>query len=296
MNWKTKILIQKALSLLPVGESLNHRLQWLNGGYTNSALHQRILDRLPVLQRIAQCVPIKNSIVVEVGTGWELLDPLLLFVLGARQIHTYDQMRHLRFAIPSRIVSILNELRETALFVSPQQRARIQELTRARNLQELFSLCNISYMAPCDASQTGLPSKSVDLFFSIQVLEHVPPSVLAALINESRRIMKPDGIAFHLIDPSDHYCKWGTSKVNFLKYSDRTWNFWVQNKISYHNRLRACEFIDAFVAAGCQIRNVVTQADPSDVALLQNGFKLNRRFAGFTPEQLAVHSLEVVHS
>jgi hypothetical protein len=295
MNWKSKVAVQFVLSKLPGGERLNHGLQWMNGNYTPMKLRERLLARLPIYERITRHVGLKDATVVEIGTGWELLDPLLMFAFGSERIYTYDHVRHLRFPIPRMISREMQGLKDLLVSRGADPN-RIDAVARAVSLEDLLALAKIHYKAPGDGTATALAKKSVDLFFSISVLEHVAPAVVFALIAESRRVLKPSGMGFHIIDPGDHYAPFGVSKVNFLQYSDRLWDFWVQNKISYHNRLRARQFIEAFENQGAQFKSIETKTAESDVALLRNGFKIDRRFWSFNAEDLAVYYCEVIHT
>ena len=295
MNWKTKVAIQFALAHLPYGESVNHRLQLVLGRYTPETLRNRILEQIQLFERLLKHTALKDATVVEVGTGWDLLNPLLMFVLGAREIYTYDHMRHLRFAIPKAIIQQMAGLRDS-LIAAGARGERIDSLQPVMNLQELLILTNIHYIAPGDAAATRLHDKSADLFFSYAVLEHVPPQVLTAIILESRRVLKSSGFGFHVIDPGDHYAPLGVSKMNFLQYSDRTWNFWIQNKISYHNRLRAKQFIQEFEKHGARFEAMETRTEPQSLEALNNGLRVHPRFAGFTKEELAVHYCEIIHT
>jgi hypothetical protein len=295
MNWKAKVAVQFALAHLPFGETVNHRLQRILGRYTPETLRRRILARLPIFQRLMTHAALKDATVVEIGTGWELLDPLLMFVFGSKEIYTYDHVRHLRFAIPKTAIEQMGDLKDV-LVAAGARRERLDTLQRLSALTDLLAAANIHYIAPGDAAATGLPAKSVDLFFSISVLEHVPTEVLFALIVESRRILKSSGVGFHIIDPGDHYADLGVSKVNFLQYSDRTWDFWVQNKISYHNRLRAKQFIEAFKRQGASFKSIETKMEPQSLEVLNNGIPLQQRFADFTKEELAIHYCEIIHS
>jgi SAM-dependent methyltransferase len=175
--------------------------------------------------------------------------------------------------------------------------ARVQGWIRARSLEDLLAQANIVYVAPGDATSTGLAEESIDLFFSREVLEHLTEPVLIDILRESKRLLKPSGVAFHAIDPGDHYAnvKAGLSRVNFLQYSDRAWNFWVNNKISYHNRWRARQFLDTFTAQGARVLDLQSRTDARDLELLHQGFKLDPKFSGLTAEELAVNYVEIVH-
>jgi SAM-dependent methyltransferase len=66
-----------------------------------------------------------------------------------------------------------------------------------------------------------LPDSSLDVIYSVSVLEHVPDAGLAAVLDDSLRILRPGGRAFHAIDlyvgsdpfpwsqaRLDRYCAW----------------------------------------------------------------------------------------
>ena len=273
VHWKAKVAIQWALARLPYGEQVNFQLQKLNGHYSDGRLNQKIREARETLRYLSRFVKLQGATVVEVGTGWNLTGPLAMVELGAKTVHTYDIHRHLRSDLSRRS-------------------ARLMGL----NLDQAMG--SIEYHAPADASRTGQPGQSVDLFYSHEVLEHIPRKEIVAILNESKRVLRPGGIVYHDIHPRDHYAGWGknVSKVNFLRYSDRAWDFWVQNRISYHNRMRAREFLDIFREGGLKAVDVAVEVDPGDVALLRGGFPLNKKFTSMPPEDLAPYSLRVVYT
>jgi hypothetical protein len=71
------------------------------------------------------------------------------------------------------------------------------------------------------------------------------------------------------------------------------WAFFVKNKISYHNRLREKQFLDVFKSHGAKIKWIENKTDQADVEALKN-MKIDKRFAGMTYEELAVHYSEVI--
>jgi SAM-dependent methyltransferase len=294
-KWKAKVLTQFALAKIPFGERVNYALQTARGRYTVTEQRADILSGLQTFERMMQQVCLRDSVIVEIGTGWRLLSSLLMYVFGAREVYTYDHVRHLRFRTTQLIVHGLKDMTAELVKAGAVQE-RIDAMQAVQSLDQLLSVCNIHYFAPGDGTATSLPDKSVDLFYSFDVLPHVPPAVLHALIRESRRILKPSGVAYHAICAGDHYSTFGTSGVNFLRYSDRAWNFWVQNKISYHNRLRAKEYLEAFEQHGATIKSYIPFFHDGDMEVLQNGIALNPRFKRFSLEELAVYRCEVAHS
>jgi SAM-dependent methyltransferase len=268
--WQAKVGVQWVLAAVPGGEQLNHLFQRLYGSHSDDRLKARIPAVDQLLDYIERFAPLKGATVVEVGTGWVPIGALCMVKRGAQVVHTYDLTRHLR-----------PKLAERAMQLMEMDPAAWQ---------------SVHYHAPADASQTGLPDQSVDLFYSAAVLEHVPPEALVKIVRESRRVLRPGGVAFHEIGLHDHYSDVAPiPKINFLKYSDRTWDFWVQNRISYHNRMRAKEFLQLFEAEGLKILDVQTKTDQYEVAMLKHGFHIDRKFKDMTPEELAINNMRVLY-
>lgn len=136
----------------------------------------------------------------------------------------------------------------------------------------------------------------MDLVYSHAVLEHVPEETIHAIALESRRVLRPGGLAFHFIGPFDHYASVdkSISMVNFLQYPEWKWKLLVKNKISYHNRLRAKEFVQIFSPYGAEVLVVRDTIEPSDLEALKT-MKIDVRFAGMTQEELAVSRSEVLY-
>lgn len=125
---------------------------------------------------------------------------------------------------------------------------------QAPDAAAMLERAGISYHAPGDATQTGLPDRSVDLVFSNSVLEHVPVSVLQAMMQEAQRILRPGGLALHNVNCGDHYAYFDRSitPIHYLRYTEAQWRWW-NNNILYQNRLRAIDFIQASERAGLRV-------------------------------------------
>ena len=57
------------------------------------------------------------------------------------------------------------------------------------------------------------------------MFEHIPSPVLKAILNEANRVLAPNGVALHHIDPSDHFSHddAAISPINFLRFSEAQW-------------------------------------------------------------------------
>ena len=109
--WWIKAGAQAALSLMPFGEAINHRLQIWNGFYTNFrwAVECNIKYLCDIVRTTSRCgLPLQGARTLEVGTGWIPTVPLGMHLLGA-QVHTYDHVRHLRTANLAKLVALYPE-------------------------------------------------------------------------------------------------------------------------------------------------------------------------------------------
>jgi ubiquinone/menaquinone biosynthesis C-methylase UbiE len=300
LNWKLKVLIQFVLAHAPRGEQLNYILQMLNSSHSPA----KIAERMPILAEklgfLSRYMHLDGAVVLEIGTGWEPINALLLHLVGAKAVYSYDHVQHVRFKLAK---VTLDELERGLPLISsstlvPQLTLtkRLALLKSATDLLSLFKLANITYVAPGDAAKSGLPDHSVDLVYSYAVLEHVPEETIHSIALESRRVLRPGGMAFHIIGPFDHYANVDKriSKVNFLQYPEWKWKLFVKNRISYHNRLRAKEFVQIFRSHGAEVRVVRDTIEPSDLEALKT-MKIDARFAGMTQEELAVSGSEVLY-
>jgi len=299
--WKLKVLIQFILSRLPMGENVNYLLQKVNKSHMKHKTEERIIGLLENLRTLNEYLKLENSTVVEIGTGWDAINAVLLYLMGAKTVHTYDHVPHLRFELVNMVIEVVNsKLGQAAEIAGLSEKVlseRLQRITACDNLEEILMKANILYHAPGDAAQTKLENDSVDLVYSYAVFEHVPENVVHELAIESKRILKKTGFNFHVIGLHDHYnaADKKVSKVNFLKYSEKVWAFWVYNSISYHNRIREKQFIEIWKSHGANVLWKDNKTDPQDIERLKN-MKIDKRFEGMTHEELAVYYTKIIFS
>jgi len=299
--WKIKVLIQFFLSKLPMGEKINYILQRANKSHSEEKIKKRIVSLLKAMRKIDEHIPLEGATVVEIGTGWEPICSILLYLMGVKVCHTYDHVRHVRYNLAEMLVgNIENQLDEiskiSSISVSVLEE-RLSKLKTSPNLNDFLSRANIIYHAPADASRTGLEEGSVDLVYSYAVLQAVPEKVIYDLTMESKRVLKRSGIAYHVIGLHDPYAGFykNITKVNFLKYPEFLWSFFVKNKISYHNRLREKQFLDIFKECGAKIVWLESKTNPNDINSLRN-MKIDKSFHGMSYEELAIYRTEIIIS
>jgi SAM-dependent methyltransferase len=250
-NWRTKGVLQKLLASIPGGTLINDELQRTVGELRNfeASVDSKVVDDWIVLLRH----------MLELGLyPWLPVLPVCFSLIGARSIKTYDLYRHLNSRMTSRMIRRLRVhlplIAETAGIPLSTIETAYAQLCAATSLNELLRTARIEYLAPSDASRTKLSDGCIDVVFSNSVLEHVEPETIDAIMRESRRILRPGGVAIHSVNCGDHYAYFdhGITAINYLQYSEGKWAFW-NNRLLYQNRLRPRDFLRSAENVGLSI-------------------------------------------
>ncbi len=301
LNWRVKGVIQKALSAVPGGVEVNDLLQRSAGGLRKFDRHVaikvddwRILaSHLRELGRSTQGLSF-----VEVGTGWHPVLPVCFALAGAAECHTYDLNRHLDDRLTLRMLGLLRQHLPTIARASdrplPEVESDYERLVVATDAEALLKQARIVYHAPADATVTGLPDASVDVVYSNSVLEHVPPEIIARLMVESQRTLRPGGLSVHSVNCGDHYAYFdsGITPINYLTIPEKDWAFW-NNRLLYQNRLRPSDFVTMAEAAGLDV--VLRKAEPrADLLKLLPNLSVAPEFRNYPESDLCATSVDFV--
>lgn len=306
MRWTTKALVQRALAGVPLGREVYYIGQRLVGSLRHFGIDRRVRQGTRLLECLYQAGgDLHGQHVVEIGTGWAPVLPLLYWLCGQAECHTYDVARLLRGSLVIETAKQLVALEclpsaflETSRYggkkLHPERRKVLQELIARRpSAAEILRCCGISYHAPADAGATGLPDQSVGLVFSNLVLEHVPEKEIDRLLGEAHRILKPGGYMLHSIDLSDHFSHsdWSITGLNFLRFSAE--EFAKYNSVfCFQNRLRAPAYRQALLAHGFEI--VCWEADIVQGWMQDlDHFPLHRDFVAMSAEDICTRSIHV---
>jgi SAM-dependent methyltransferase len=300
MNWKTKGLIQRTLSILPGGMNCNYFLQRTVGTLrSDGTIHGAFLGDVTVIfERMAKLdLDPARSRILEIGTGWLPTFPLSLALAGFRNIHTVDLHPHLRESAIRRTLLALERFLDHPAFqpfaTAEQVHANYQRLIRSQNI---FAEAGITYKAPCNAASTGWSPGSLDLITSNNVFEHVPVPVLIELFAEAKRLLRPAGHVLHCVNCGDHYAyaDRGISQLNYLSFSEDEWKRW-NNSIQFQNRLRPIDFMEMADSQKLRIESAEFTPNPNGLLQLQT-MVIAPEFRHYSPEQLASTSLTLIAS
>ena len=291
MDWRMKAALQNVFSRVPGGESLNHLFQ----KYVTRTLPIDARRLTEIVQRAARHLealgrhrhkPRAGDVFYEFGAGWDLASPLGFWANGVEHQLLIDIRDLLRLDVLNHTIGLF------ALVDLPLARRPGAPLP---NRAALLTDFGIDFRAPRDARATRLVDGSVDVITSSNVLEHIPPSDLAAILRECHRILADDGHMSMLVDYQDHYSYFDSqiTPYNFLRFSDRTWRLFNPS-LHYQNRLRHSDYVRLFEEAGFRILEVqpapVGDADRSAL----RSVPLDRQFAQYAADDLAVRDARFV--
>ncbi|MCI2807791.1 class I SAM-dependent methyltransferase [Eoetvoesiella caeni] len=241
MDWKLKAKVFRGLAAIPFGDRIHYRLQ----RHLTKELPRKpqALDeiltaaqKLIDLLRQHSKVKLHQAHFLEVGAGWDLAMAIALRLLGVERITCIDISK---LAKPSMI-------QHAAKHIANRLGKSVPALTSWESIKEF----GITYRAPMLLQNAAIPSSSIDVFFSVDTLEHIPRAALLDVLLEGRRIIKPEGTSIHLIDYSDHYARGSTiSRFNFLTYTEKAW-IPFNSKFHYVNRMRHSEYLEKFDESG----------------------------------------------
>lgn len=219
--------------------------------------------------------------VLEFGTGWTPLIPLLFHLAGAQRLMLtdIDQLmdEHTIFRAREIVASRIGDA------------ARLLGRSEEGLLASLHAPLPYDYLVPWDAALH--PAESVDILISRAVLEHVPEDQLRVFLAQFRRILRPGGVMCHVVDNSDHWQHrdHSLSRVEFLRYEDDDWIWRLAqlNDQTYQNRLRHSDYERLFAEAGFTLLRSLGEPDPRCLEDLRH-LSLSSRFRGRNPRDLAI--------
>src|SRR5262245_39528447 len=304
MYWKTKAHLLAVLSRMPLGERIYRRLQRVVG-----------TNRLNVSESLARCVEVVNlakeagygplgGTIVEIGTGWRPFLPVILSLLGADRIITFDihpwlTGSYLRETCQA-VDACIDDLAEK-LDVDPQpMRARFEKARAAMTSSApatVMKAFRVDYRCPGDATRSGLPAGSADLVCSSNVLEHISHSLLAPLHAEAARILRPGGLAVHRFNPGDHFATVDRriTTANFVRFSASQWRWYGGSGLAYHNRLRCPDHARLLQRAGFELAVSRVRHNERAARAIESGkLPVHADFQQFNAQELAADYMWVV--
>lgn len=271
--------------VLPFQPTLRRVKRWLKPYDDNPANSDFCitngLEQLRVLKRAD--VAVRGMTVLEFGSGWLPLIPMLFRLAGAERLVMTDIVRLMDDRTTARARQLLaGRIADIAAVLEQPEAALLAAL------EQPFVA---DYLVPWDPEQ-HMP-ESVDIVLSRAVLEHVPEPQIRFFLAQFRRILRPDGVMCHVIDNSDHWQHKdrSLSRIDFLRYEDDAlvWRLAQLNEQAFQNRLRHGDYAAMMEEAGFTLLS--SEGDP-DTRCLEDlaTLPLSNRFRGRDPRDLAILS------
>jgi SAM-dependent methyltransferase len=220
-----------------------------------------------------------NFVALEIGPGDSLCSALIGRAFGASRIFLVDveACASTDIAVYQRMEA---HLRQLGLY--------LPHLDHCRSVAEVAKACSAEYMTDGLASLRQIPSASVDFVWSNAVLPCVRRNEFVPVLQELRRIQRPDGVGSHRIPIQDII----GGNLNDLRFSSRVWESSIMaNSGFYTNRLRYLELLQLFRVVGFEpevVRKKRWQTLPTPRR------KMSEEFARLTEEDLHVCEFDVL--
>lgn len=176
MDWRVKMIGERVLGFVPYGEEIHSLFEGYRGYNVGRNLETKLSGKLLHISYLLKHTDFdfNGATILEIGTGWDGCDILLFYLLGANEVHTFDNIAHLSLG---RVLEMLSVLTKNADEISSMFNIPIEVLERrmadiddtGRDLTGFLRLCNIHYQAPAHFAYSEF-DKEVDLFYTFSVL------------------------------------------------------------------------------------------------------------------------------
>ena len=269
-KWIFKSALQRAISWFPQSHKFNAMFQQYvtRGLHVSPASFEGKLDDCRTHfehYRMFSGSPKNSFTVLELGTGWWPIIPLGLYLCGAKEIWTYDIAPLLRQDTLTRILELYvkyqqdGRLAQVLPHTRPDRVALLRELQSQSLVDSPDSILRSLNIHPIvrDASQTNLPTGSIDLVYSNFCLEHVSRALQQELHREFKRVASKDSVLSHYVGIGDQYANFDSSisTFNYMKFTARQWRF-LDNPIIPQTRLRPRDYRAVIEEAGYEVVKV----------------------------------------
>ncbi len=209
-----------------------HQIDYVVGVYEN---HRKRLERLPDFF-------LEGADVVELGPGRSLALGLLLLGKGARSYTGIDAECLVDGLQSARVYRDLRDYLEREGAAKDVDLEAIDSQLRCVGPSERLRSLLVS-----PDGRLPLDDSSVDLVLSQAVFEHVHD--VEGSFREIHRVLRPGCLTSHEIDLRDHH---HAEPFDFLRYSDRLWQWMTSESFAWTNRLRISDYLEAAEGAGLE--------------------------------------------
>lgn len=251
-----------------------------------------------IIAQVRKHKAVKNGDrLLELGTGWLHWESTILRLFYDVEVYLFDVWDNRQFPAFQQYFREFSAIVDQAIPMTADEKARVHglldTLLKAQTFEEAYALLGHKYVVNPTGSLEQFPDAYFDLVFSCSVLEHVEKQIIPPFMKGCYRVMKPDGLAIHLVDLGDHLTLYDSTmpyNKNYLRYSDSVWRTCFQNDVQYFNRIQRPEWLKHFTEA--KFRLVEERSEQIEL----NGLKVSQSFAAFDQNDLACLTLKLVYA
>ena len=300
-KWVRKAVVQKTISYLPANRHINFFFQ----KYVTRGVHlsdqyfsDKLISAIDHLRFNEKYGKSDSPTVLELGTGWYPVVPIALFLGGAEKTISIDISPLMTRE------AILTTIRKYCEWYVAGRLQGLRSFVREDRFKELVNLLNSDEEADfflkkirmelkvCDARDSGFEDSTFDLILSNNTFEHIPPEILAQIMVEFQRVLKPGGVMSHFIDMSDHFAHFDKtiSIYNYLRFSKRQWAA-IDNSIQPQNRMRLRDYEEMYERIGIEVmKRQFRQGNVKEVEALP----IHADYRSYSPTEIAISHAHLV--
>lgn len=288
LKWQRRIAANSVKACVPFQNELRklkHAIRPPVPGRHHELVLDGILEQIALIRSAGG--QIAGARVLEIGSGWIPVAPLVYRIAGAREVILSDQHRLLHpHSVEAAAAFLMQRADRLAqeLGVAPGRVADVLGVPLGGGLEPMLKALGLDYVVPLGAETLR---GDIDLAYSHTVLEHIPPAALATIFALVRERLVEGGLFCNGIDNSDHRRGYDAKLpiVDFLRYSEPAWKMQCINPQDYTNRLRHSDYVALLEDAGftlCETRVHVAAEALAGMAQAE----LPERFRHKSPEDL----------
>lgn len=229
--------------------------------------------------------------VLEIGTGWLHFYSIYLRLFYQVRITMLDVWDNRQLPALKGAFRKLSKISDKSKLKLDQLIEDVDTVNEIKSFEELYQTFNLNYIIIKDGSLNDFLDASFDFIFSFHVLEHVPKENTLALVKNIYRTLKPGAFSIHQIGIDDHLSHFDKkeSLKNYLRYSDKTWKRYFENKVQYFNRLQLSDWLDLFQQEGFVLKEKIIESKDIDA------LKIAPQYHHYPKEDLECIILTIVH-
>lgn len=235
--------------------------------------------------------------VIEIGTGWVHFESIVLRLFYDVKATLFDVWDNRQLEALKQFSTQLEKLIHKTMDIDEGKKHRINELIEiisdTYSFDALYKSLGFEYMIDKSGTLERFQDKSFQMVYSCNVLEHVDQKVISEVVKDFYRVLKPGGFSIHKIDLSDHLASFAgihnISKKNYLRFSDKEWKRFFENKVQYINRIQRPDWLGLFKRAGFEL--VEEHVRACDIDRL----KIAEMYSHLRKNNLECENMMVVH-